>query len=278
MRDAGILGVTRLRSRRFERGDHAPGLFGGYPPILSAVEDPNRNVSNHPRRFRPGVFRMGSGWMPVGHGHPGPRGGYPAADRNQGREALRVAIGDGPRPVAAQRESGEVGPLGIAAELGNRRIERGERHPFDLGSPPPGASRRLGHHHQRGEIGPFPQNGGQSDLGLPHAVGAHLPAAVEEEDDRGIRFGAGQHGGGYEDLPAVRLAVHFGGPGQNLPGLPGLPGSRGGRQQAQSKTEEDEAHGGGCYFGRGAKSPRQQRAARIRGRCRRAENSSWYIP
>ena len=82
------------------------------------------------------------------------------------------------------REAGQVGARRVAVELGRLLVERGHRQIEHGGIGPVGVLRALRHHdHERPAVGVVAHRFGDPDLRLPHAFGAALAPAVQEEDD-----------------------------------------------------------------------------------------------
>ena len=107
-----------------------------------------------------------------------------AGGDGDGGPAVRIKAGQLPGAVSAEGEAGEIGAVGVAVELGGLLVEGGHGQGQHVGVGPVVVLRALGHDDDEGPaLGVVADGFGKADLGLPHALGAALAAAVEEEND-----------------------------------------------------------------------------------------------
>ena len=107
-----------------------------------------------------------------------------AGGDGDGGPAVGIEARQLPCAVAAEREAGEIGARGVAVELVRLLVERGHGHGHHVGVGPVVELRALRHDDDEGPaLGVVAHRCGKADLGLPHAFGAALAAAVKKEND-----------------------------------------------------------------------------------------------
>ena len=110
-----------------------------------------------------------------------------------------------PRPLPANRQSGQVDALRVAVELGHGGVERFHRHGVHHAMPAH-VGAQLRHHHDQRKARAFVADGrGQANGGLVQPVVAAFARAMQEQRHR--PFSIRRVVGGHEDLVAVGHAV-----------------------------------------------------------------------
>ena len=173
-----VLPESDVTSLGLEGVIHHFALAWNYGGIVAAMEEPDWHASDASRVLLGQRCHVAP---TVGCVTPEDAG----SGKHDRRPSMRIVPRQLPSAIAAERQSHQIGAIGIGMELARFLIERGHRHLQHLRIGPEMAQWTLRHHDNKGpSLGMIANLLRQTDLRLPHAFAAPFAPAVEKQDDR----------------------------------------------------------------------------------------------